>query len=84
MRNNDMIKKIQSLFTMARKTHGYEALCKEFSAREKKFEELVSRLTEEEQDIIWGYVCLSEDMNWYLLEMICDKYDIDPGIEKRH
>ena len=41
------------------------------------FAKLVDGYPETEQDILWAFVCLSEQMNWRMLEWLCDKYGIE-------
>lgn len=69
--------KILSLFALAKQDAKYARMNEELGRLEDLFDKLVAKLSDEEQDIIWGFVCLSEEMNWYMLRLLCDRFDIE-------
>lgn len=73
----EMRERILSLFREVRRDRTYAALSEEYGKRWEAFESLVDRYPEEEQDILWAFVCLSEQMNWRMLEWRCERYDIE-------
>ena len=77
MCKNKNIDQIKKLFAMARKDPKYAALSCEYRAYEAAFGDFCRELPEKDQNILWGFVCVSEDMNWRMLEMICEKFLID-------
>ncbi len=56
----------------------YEALSREYSALEDQCYEVVGKLSQQEQDVIWAFVAAGEAMNRRLLEIICEKFDVKP------
>lgn len=72
------LRKIQKLFKMVGSDAEYRMLAVKYEQLESAFGELMQKLTIEEQNIAWGFVCVSEDMNWRMLEWLCEQYQIDP------
>ncbi|MBQ2920712.1 MAG: hypothetical protein IJE58_05975 [Oscillospiraceae bacterium] len=75
--NKEMRERILALFREVRRDRKYAALSKEYGKLRENFERLVDRYPVEEQDILWAFVCHSEDMNWRMLEWLCERYDIE-------
>lgn len=67
------LEKIQELFQIARQDGEYAQMAEEYLALEEQFEAIVSRMPMEEQNIMWGYVCLAEDMNRRMLEIVLER-----------
>ena len=70
------ILKNRLLFRMARMDAQYAAMSEEYRKFEEAFGKLISKMTDEEQDIAWGFVCTSDEMNWRMMELICQWFDI--------
>lgn len=49
----------------------YQRMLTEIRVAEKKYNELLSAMPMEEQDIIFDFVSLCEGMSWRLLELVC-------------
>ena len=49
-----------------------------YDEQENLFAEMVAKLKPEQQDIAWGFVCTSDELNHRLLEWICECFGIDP------
>ncbi len=73
MYRNEKIDQIRKLFDMARRNPKYAELSREYQDYAAAFDDFCRRLPEEDQNVLWGFVCLSEDMNWRMLEIICEK-----------
>lgn len=73
-----MTNRIQRLFSMAGTDPKYAEMKKEYIRLEKVFSKLAQQLPEDAEDNLWAFVCTSEEMNWRMLELICEKYDIEP------
>ena len=69
---------IAALFREIQSDPGYAALAVEYDKFHDQFERLANELSVEEQDILWGFVCVSEEMNWRMLEWVGEKYKINP------
>ena len=75
--DQEMRERILALFREVRRDRKYAALSEEYGKLWEAFESLVDRYPEEQQDILWAFVCLSEQMNWRMLEWLCERYDIE-------
>lgn len=69
-------KLISSLFRMARQDPQYAKMGEKYNKMESQVSEILSRLPQEAQDVVWAYICHSEEMNWRMLEIICEKMEI--------
>ena len=49
----------------------YQQMLMELRVAEKKYNELLSTMPMEEQDIIFDFVSLCEGMSWRMLELAC-------------
>ena len=67
---------IHGLFREARNDSEYAALNEEYTVLEEQFALLAQKLTEEEQDLVWAFVCTSDAMNWRMLEWMCERFGI--------
>lgn len=72
----EMQQRIQTLFRMVNREPGFAAMARKYEKLHRDFEQLVDTYPVEEQDILWAFVCHSEDMNWRMLEWLCERYDI--------
>ena len=68
---------IHKLFAMARRDPKYQELDRRYGEYENALQELSRGLSDDDQDILWGFVCTSDDMNWRMLELICQRFPID-------
>ena len=69
--------RIVALLRAVRSDREYAKLTEEYEKLYEQFETLAGRYPEEEQDILWAFVCVSEQMNWRMLEWLCDQYGIE-------
>ena len=74
MNDSHICEQIHSLFEMARKDPKYAMMHRRYKFSEAEVEYMSQKLTEEDQDILRGFICLSKDMNWRMLELICEKF----------
>lgn len=84
MNVSDEVRKLQNIFQLARQDPQYSKMVGEYLVLEHQFGELTRGMTDEEQDIAWGFACLSDDMNWRMIEILCERFginllDIDSG-----
>ena len=59
---------------MARRDLKYALLHRRYMFYEAVMEYMSQKLAEEDQNILWEFICLSEDMNWRMLELICERF----------
>lgn len=84
MNVSDEVRKLRNAFQLARQDPQYSKMVSEYLVLEQQLGELTRDMTDEEQDVVWGFVCLSDDMNWRMIEILCEEYginlmDIDSG-----
>ena len=68
--------KIHRLFQMARQDPQYAAMTKEYKQLEKKFSRMTQSLPREDENLAWAFVCVSDGMNYRMLELLVEQYDI--------
>ena len=73
MKADMILRRIKNMFAMARKDDKYAALTLEYDALELEFAKIARKLSDEEQDILWGFVCTSDCMNWRILELVAER-----------
>ena len=78
MHKQELLYSINSLFRLSRKDPQYAEISEKYRQLEDDFGRITQKLTNEEQDIAWGFICTSDTMNWRMLEIICEKFDITP------
>lgn len=78
-RNNSIvdIKELQALFGMARGDRYYSQMITQYQKLESEVDQIIRQLTETEQNVIWKFICISDEMNLRVIELLCDKYDLD-------
>ncbi len=75
--------RVRRLFQLAREDERYTELSMQHADMEEQFSRIVQALPEEEQDILWAFVCTSEALNWCMLDILSRKLGWD-GCAKRH
>jgi len=73
----EMQERILALFRAVRRDRIYGDMSRKYEKLREEFELLVEGYPEKEQDILWAFVCHSEDMNWRMLEWLCERYQIE-------
>lgn len=61
------------MFAMARQDEKYAELTAEYELLQMEFARIARKLSVEEQDILWGFVCTSDSMNWRILELVAER-----------
>lgn len=61
------------MFAMARQDEKYAELTAEYELLQMEFAGIARKLSVEEQDILWGFVCTSDSMNWRILELVAER-----------
>lgn len=67
---------IRTLFRMVRNDSEYAIMQEKHDRLEEQFSKMVMQLPQQSQDLAWEFVCHSEEMNWRMLEIICEKMQI--------
>ena len=65
-------KLIATLFQRARQDSKYKKMGEEYGRLEEQFSRMVMQLPQESQDLAWAFICISDEMNWRMLEIICE------------
>ena len=76
MMNEEMREWILRMFREVRSDPRYAGLSAEYEKLHDQFAVIADGLPEEEQDILWAFVTVSEEMNWRMLEWLRNKYRI--------
>ena len=74
--NEEMREWIMAQFREVRRDPRYAALSAEYEKLHDQFAVIADGLPEEEQDILWAFVTVSEEMNWRMLEWLRKKYTL--------
>ena len=64
---------LEQVETLASMDERYQQLLRENKLLERRFDQTVRCLTDEQRAIIWDYVMNCEDMSRRLLELACEK-----------
>ncbi len=70
-----MDKRAWAVWTAGQADPAYARLYQQMYALEARFEEVVSRLDDQTQDVIRDYVMHCEAMSWRMLEFACERYE---------
>ena len=71
------VRRLRALFDLVRKDTIYSEMSKQYQKLESDFERIMQRLPSEEEDLAWEFVCLSDDINLRIIEILCEKFEID-------
>ena len=74
--NEEMREWIMAQFRAVLRDPRYAALSAEYEKLHDQFAVIADGLPEEEQDILWAFVTVSEEMNWRMLEWLRKKYTL--------
>lgn len=69
--------KLMMLRHLAGTDSRYREIRQEYISLERRFFEMTTRLTEEQQDIAWAFVCTSDELDRRLLEIACGYIDFN-------
>lgn len=64
-------KLIATLFQRARQDSKYKKMGEEYGRLDEQFSRMVMQLPQGSQNLAWEFVCLSNEMNWRILEIFC-------------
>ena len=73
--NNYTKKKLDVIDDIARSDAKYSRMLRKCRKVEKQFDEVVRKLSYEEQDVVWDFVMLCETMSRHVLELACTYMD---------
>lgn len=64
--------RVSALFQRARQDTKYAKMEAEYKTMEEQYSQMVMQLPQNDQDLAWAFVCLSNDMNWRMLEILLE------------
>ncbi len=73
-------RKMERLDILSKKDPKYRRMLKKCVAMEREFEDFTSDLTDKQQDLVWGFVMLCEDMSIRKLQIACEHMEFAPRI----
>ena len=69
-------KLIAMLYQRARQDPVYKNMGEEYTELEERFSQMVMKLSQEDRDLAWEFICHSEMMNRRMLEILCQEMQI--------
>ena len=79
MNEKERNQRVWELWDAGQRDPQYCALLEEMRPIERRYQQLLQTLSGEQQDVICDFVSLCEEMNWRILEIICEKREENPG-----
>ena len=79
MREN-IRQKMEQIDKLSLKDEKYAQMLAECVIKERAFDRFTSELTDEQQDLVWGFVMHCEDMSIRKLEIACEHMEFMPRI----
>ena len=70
--------KILAMWKLARYDPKCSAVGQKYDEMEETFAGFVAGLSKEEQDLVWGFVGISDELDFCVMELMCEVFDIDP------
>jgi hypothetical protein len=64
--------KMCRLWEMVKADDEYKSMNREFLRLEENFSEIVASLPENQQEGMWAFACMSGEMNWRIMEIVCE------------
>lgn len=64
-------KKLAKLREIAKSDSNYRDILRRYLALEKQFSDMTTTLPREKEDLIWEFVCTSDELDRRLLEIAC-------------
>ena len=68
--NDWLAQQIQNVFQLARMDFEYAQMQIQYKEQERSVSEWLQTQPEEIQDTFWEFICLSDAMNWRVLELV--------------
>ena len=63
-------------FRLADQDEQYSRMKEEYLQLQKQFEDIVRELPVDKQDVLWGFVSISDGMNWRMLELLWESENL--------
>ena len=65
-------KKLAKLREIAKLDSSYSSILQRYLVLEKQFSDMTTTLSREQEDLIWEFVCTSDELDRRLLEIACE------------
>lgn len=72
--------KVLAMWKLARTDPKCSAVGQRYDALEKAFSQFATGLNKEEQDLAWGFVTTSDELDFCVMELMREIFDIDPAL----
>ena len=73
-------RKMERLDVLSRTDPKYKRMLKKCVEMEKQFERFTAKLSDEDEDLVWGFVMHCEDMSIRKLEIACEHMEFVPRV----
>lgn len=70
---------VRAMWKLARRDPKCREIGARYDALETAFGELVSGLSPQQQDIAWGFVSASDELDHRVMELMCECFGLDPA-----
>ena len=76
--NGSKLEQVLAIWKIARHDSKALEIGRRYDEWEIKFTETVANLTTDEQNILWDFVTTSDELNHRVLELVCERFSLDP------
>ena len=67
------------MWKLARNDPSCSAVSKRYDEMEDAFSQFAAGLSREDQDLVWGFVTTSDELDFCVMELMCELFNIDPA-----
>ena len=67
------------MWKLARNDPSCSAVSKRYDEMEDAFSQFAAGLSREDQDLVWGFVTTSDELDFCVMGLMCEIFDIDPA-----
>lgn len=65
--------RLQTLWDISQTDSNYKAMLSEMRELEKRYEQVIEKMVDEDRDVVCDFVSLCEEMSWRILEIASQK-----------
>ena len=76
--DHSMLDQVRAVWKLSRRDQKCREIGERYDTLETAFSEMVAKLSQQEQDIAWGFVCVSDELDCRVMELMCECFDLDP------
>ena len=73
------VDKVLAMWKLARQDPKCTAVGQRYDALEDAFSQFVAGLRKKDQDLVWSFVTTSDELDFCVMELMCEIFQIDPA-----